>query len=76
MNKPVKYWVRRVLLSLPLWLLMVHETDTRRYDDGRRVFADHQGMFLWGILVILLWVSLDLYVEDKRVSHRGTKEEQ
>jgi hypothetical protein len=76
MNKAVRYWVRRLVISFPLWLALVHETDTRRFDNGQRVFGDHQGMVLWGLMFILLWVSLDLYVQDMRASQRETKEEQ
>lgn len=59
MNKSVKYWVRRAIVSLPLYLFLVHEADTRRLDDGTRVFADHIPAVLWGVVFVLVWSSLD-----------------
>jgi hypothetical protein len=68
MNKPVRYWVRRAIVSLPLYLFFVHEADTRVYDNGERVFGDHHGAILWGVIFVLLWSAIDL-----TVSHRGTE---
>jgi hypothetical protein len=63
MNKPVKYWVRRVLVSLPFYFFLVHEADTRRRADGTRVFGDHHGAIMWAMIFALLWLSLDLHIK-------------
>lgn len=72
MNKPIKYWVRRAIVSLPFYFFMVHETDTRRYEDGVRVFGDHQGAILWGVIFVLLWSLIDQQVSDRQTerNHR------
>lgn len=71
MSKPLRYWVRRAVVSFPLWVFFVHEADTRVFDNGDRVFGNHEGMVLWTILFFLLWSAVDTMITDKP-SHRGT----
>lgn len=66
MSKPLRYWVRRAVVSFPLWLLMVREADSRVFDNGERVFADHEGMILWTAIFFLVWSALDYFTNDKQ----------
>lgn len=68
----MRYWVRRAVVSFPLWLFFVHESDTRVYDNGERVFLNYEGMVLWTIIFGLLWVVADLAVSDRKTrrNHR------
>ena len=67
MKKPLRYWVRRAVVSFPVWLFFVHEMDTRTYDNGERVFLDYEGMFWWTAIIWMIWITLDYHV-----SHRVT----
>ena len=69
----LRYWVRRAVVSFPLWLYLVHEADTRRYDNGERVFLDYRPMILWTITFTLLWLSAEVFIKDIRASHRETR---
>lgn len=75
MNKPLRYWVRRAVVSFPLWLLLVRESDARLFDNGERVFADHEGMIVWAVVFFLCWSAVDFMVFDFR-SYRQTERSQ
>ena len=71
MNKPVKYWIRRAIVSLPLWLLLVHEADTRTRDNGDRVFDEHVGMILWTVVFVLAWSVIDYHVSQRETRRKA-----
>lgn len=72
MDKPVRFWIRRAIVSVPFWLFLTYQSDHQRYDDGRRVFPHHQAQIIWTVAFILLWACADLFVTDLRASYQQT----